>query len=333
MNIENLRAIPYFKVENLTDGRSVRVMPFWDGQNWHLWLDTPAGFIEGKILETVEGDYVGLGAARETDLWIPFIELMWQRASWPEVCPLINAISDDFHNMGTSLAKLRLFFDCQAKLSPGAARRFAATELEYIVILARTVFDSLQEIIRAIWKTVKLSDAEAEERHRAISLPKSFADVIFRSNEEQTAAEIVERFVLPPPLANEYAKVSPFFAELRRARDKVVHGGTEVGFIFDTERGFCVNPKQPPFSSFVGWKPEHYYNDHIASVLPWVAYIVLQTIQACNSLMGTFSSVIQLPPEIAPGYHIFVRGPHTDAVAEALRVYHGASPCWWEQRA
>jgi hypothetical protein len=329
--IEKFKAIPYLKFEHLVGGRTVKLMPLWDGRNWHLWVNTPIGFIEGKVVETVEGDYVGVGAARENDLWIPFIELMWQRASWPDVCPLIEAISDDFHNMGTSMAKLRVFFDYAEKLPPRGAARFASTELEYLVILGRTVFDSLQEIIRTIWKTVQLHDAALEERHRrARSLPKSFADVVLRDNQPQSAADIEERFVLPPPLAQQYANIASFFLELRNARDNIVHGGSGVGFIFETERGFCANPMSQPFSSFGGWRPEHYYNENIASIMPWVGNIVLRTIDACNGLMSTFASVIQLPPEIAPGYHIYIRGPHTDSVVEALRIHRGASP-WWSR--
>lgn len=329
-SIESFKAIPYLKVEHLTDGRTVKVMPLWDGKNWHLWINTPEGFVGAKVVEAVQTDYVGVGAAREPDLYIPFIELMWQRASWPDVCPLIEAISDDFHNMGTSLAKLRLFFDCRNTLPARSAASFASTELEYLVILARTVFDSLQEIIRTIWKMVQLDDPAAQRRHEASVLRKSFGDMVFRSNQPQSAAEIADRYGLPTPLAQEYANVAPFFLELRSARDKVVHGGSSVGFVFDTERGFCVNPKFSPFSSFEGWRPEHYYNENIVSIMPWVGHIVLRTIDACNRMMNVFASVIRLPPEISPGYHIYVRGPHTDAVAEAVRIHNGASP-WWGQ--
>jgi hypothetical protein len=305
-------------------------MPLWDGKNWHMWIPTPSGFMEGMVVETVEGDYVGIGAARQNDLYIPFIELMWQRASWPDVCPFITAIADDFHNMGTSLAKLRLFFDSSGILAPVSAARFASTELEYLVMLSRTVFDSLQEIVRTIWKTVKLNDPVLEERHRRTAkLPKSFADVVLRDNKPQSAAEIEDRFVLPAPLAQQYASIAPFFLELRNARDRIVHGGTSVGFVFKTDRGFCVNPKDAPFSSFNGWRPEHYYNDNIASILPWVGHIVIGTVDACNALMNTFASGIQLPPENAPNYHIYVRGPHTDAIVEALRIYKGEAAPWW----
>ena len=226
-----------------------------------------------------------------------------------------------------------MFFDCSDRLQPLSAEQFAATELEYFLILARTVFDSLQEMVRTIWKTVKLIDPVLEERHRrASSLPKSFADVLVRDNKLQSAAEIEERFVLPAPLAQQYAAIAPFFLDLRKARDRVVHGGSNLGLVFKTERGFCVNPKHPPFSSFDRWRSEHYYNENIASILPWVGHIVIRTVDACSVLMSTFASVIQLPPEIAPGYHIYVRGPHTDAIVEALRIYRAEASPWWPQK-
>lgn len=81
-------------------------------------------------------------------------------------------------------------------------------------------------------------------------------------------------------------------------------------------------------TSFDGWRPEHYYNENIASVLPWIANVILRTIQTCNGLVTAFGNVIQLSPEIAPGYLIYVRGPHTDALVEVLKVHSGGSP-WW----
>lgn len=53
--IENFKTIPYIKVEHLVDGRTVNLMPLWDGKNWHMWIPTPSGFMEGMVVETVEG--------------------------------------------------------------------------------------------------------------------------------------------------------------------------------------------------------------------------------------------------------------------------------------
>jgi hypothetical protein len=330
ITIDSLKVVPYLKIEHLGDGRTIKLMPLWDGKNWRVWIDTPVGIIEAKMMDTVEGDYVGVGAAKESDLFIPFVHLMWQRANWPEICPLIMSISDDFHNMGTSLAKLKHFFHSQNSLPPRSVARFAYTELEYLIMLTRTVFDLLQEMISILWaNSVQLLDEAAESRRRSGKLPKTFSRLVLRDKQEpRSAAEIESEFGLPKPLAEQYAGVAPFFSHLRDLRNAVVHGGTGVGEIYVTERGFCINPKQRPFSSFNGWQPEHYYNENIASVLPWIANLILQTIQACNSLMTTFGQVIQLPPEIAPGYIIYVRGPHNEAMVEVLKVHSGGSP-WW----
>jgi len=327
--LHELRKVTYLDTEHL-EGRTVKLMPLWDGVDWRMWFNTPVGVIEGKIIDTTEGDYVAKTAAKQSDLFIPFVHVMWQRASWREICPLIIAIGDDFHNMGTSVAKLRHFFDFRKDIASGGANRFALTELEYLVTLTRTVFDLLQEMISYLWKEkVRLLDESSEAYRRGHSLPETFSTMVLDNKERvRTREEIEARFRLPGPLADEYAAIGPFFSRLRLARDRVVHGGGGFGHIFDTERGFCVSPKTFPFSSFSNWKPEHYYNQSIASVLPWLADTILQTIDACNRLANIFTSIIQVPPEMAPGYAIFIRGPHNEALVKLLEVHKGAS-AWW----
>jgi hypothetical protein len=327
--MEELKTVSYLDVEHLQD-RTVNLMPLWDGEHWRMWVPTQIGLIEGKMLDTVEGDYVAVTPAKATDLYIPFVNLMWQHASWPEVSRLISAISDDFHNMGTSIAKMRHFFDCQNRLRPGEARRFAATELEYIVILSRTVFDLLQEIISKIWNTrIRLLDEKAEAHRRSHPLPDRFSKLtLYEKRRPKTVDEIQEQYQLPTPLTAIYAQSAPFFFQLRDIRDRIVHGGRSFGTIFDTERGFCVDPKIAPFNSFEGWRSEHYYNENIASILPWIANIILQTIGACNALTDKLASIITLPPKIAPNHLVFVRGPHNESLMEVLRVQSGGAP-WW----
>src|ERR1700722_11103885 len=108
--VEELKKVPYLDVSAL-DGRTVNLMPMWDGTDWHMWFNTEVGLIKGKIIDTAESDYVAKSAAGRSDLFIPFIHIMWQQGSWSEICPLIIAISQDFHNMGTSVAKLRHFHE------------------------------------------------------------------------------------------------------------------------------------------------------------------------------------------------------------------------------
>ncbi len=328
--LEELKRLPYLDVSAL-DGRTVKLMPLWDGAEWHMWFNTPVGLIKGKIIDTAESDYVAKSAAQPSDLFIPFIHIMWQQASWSEICPLIVAISEDFHNMGTSVAKLKHFHDHRKQIGIKGAHKFALTELEYLVTLCRTTFDLLQEMIASIWKTkVRLIDDSAEAFRRGHSLPKTFSAMVLHEKEElRTAADIEGRFGLPKLMAEQYERIAPFFSELRRIRDRIVHGGSGFGMIFDTERGFCVDPKTRPFTTFEHWRADHYYNEKIASVLPWIADTVLKTIDACSSLMNAFGSVVQLPPPIAPGYMVFVRGYHNEAFAELLSIQSGGS-VWWD---
>jgi len=144
-SLENLTAVSYLDVGRIAaSDRSIKLMPLWDGQQWHQWFpDINGKLVEGAIIDTVEGDYLAVVPAKNSDILVPFFDFLWQRASWPEVCPIISAISDDFHNMGTSVAKLKYLFDHRANLPDGAGGRFAGTELEYTVILSRSVFRSV----------------------------------------------------------------------------------------------------------------------------------------------------------------------------------------------
>jgi hypothetical protein len=329
MSRDHLKAVTYLDVSVVGDW-TVNLMPFWDAERWHLWVQGPAGLIDMRPLEAMHVDYVAKAPAKESDLFISFVDVMWQRASWPEICPLIGAICDDFHNMGTSVAKLRHIFRSRETIGD-ATPGFVSTEIEYLLILARTVFDLVQEAISRIWKNrIQLLDPRAEERRRAKALPETFSRIVLRNKTDlRTAGEIESDFGLPPNLAVAYASHGDFFAQLRDMRDRIVHGGKRVGHVFDTPRGFCVEPTEMPFRLYSGWTEAHRYNENLVSLLPWLSWVVLRTIAACNLLVGELGRVIVLPPEIAPGYRVFVRGPSNAALLEMLRIEEGGT-AWWD---
>lgn len=331
-SLENLRAISYLDLDRLAEtDRIVNLMPLWEGGKWHQWVPNIEGkLVEAAVIDTVEGDYLAVEPARDSDLFVPFFDFLWQRASWPEVCPFISAISDDFHNMGTSVAKLKHLFDCRRSLPDGAGGRFAKTELEYIVILSRSVFDLLQEMISTIWtKRVQLLDLAADKRRRAAKLPETFSKVVLCKKKNLRPPEEIEReFAIPANVAAAYAAAAPFFLWVREHRNDVLHGLATRGTIFVTEKGYCVDPKVQPFSSFDGWQPQHYYNTNIVSLLPWLAEVVHGTIRACTGLVEAIASVIKFPPKLAPSYRVFVRGPYASSLASVLQVRCGATP-WW----
>ena len=129
INLTEFAKIPYLN-SGVIGERVVNLMPLWDGASWHQWIAIEGSLMPIRVAEVEQVDYVAKEAARETDLWVPFVDLMWQRTSFPDVCPLITTICDDFHNLFTSIAKLRHFHRTRTMLGGIVPMTCAATEIE-----------------------------------------------------------------------------------------------------------------------------------------------------------------------------------------------------------
>jgi len=333
---DELRKIPYLNVEAIGP-RVVNLMPLWDGTRWHTWLDTPQGLFEMHPVDAYKSDYVARSAASPSDVIIPFVELMWQRASWPETARLVSAISADFHNLGTSIEKIDHFYVTRNEIGMPVAD-FVATEMEYIFVLSRSVFDLVHSVFATIWggERITLLDENAEAKRKRHHLPDSFQKMLYKGRRtgEPTARsrqEYVDDFALPLSLADAYMATTNFFDDVRSLRNKIVHGVADAGILFSTDRGFCI-PKN--FREVLGIRcpvVDAPHNDNIVSLLPLLAYVVVGTIDCCSLLATQFAAQIELLDELAPGYRMFVRGPHNDALLWALSVSKGGSP-WWSDR-
>lgn len=241
-----LAIVPYLDLSRLGD-RVVNLMLLWDGTEWHAWFPVHDNLQHMKPADVVLlSDYVARTAADENDVWIPFVEFMWQRASWPETRPAVSGISADFHNFATSAAKLEFYFKAHEGIGGGISH-FVATEMEYLFTTSRSVLDLLHEAVSSIWRTrIKLIDPDAEKHKR--QLPKRLSRLLLRDDESvRSAEEICEKYRLPASLASAYVNMAPFFQKVRGFRDGVVHGGKNPSTIFVTERGFCIGNDSPEF--------------------------------------------------------------------------------------
>lgn len=327
--LENLAAVPYLDVGGI-GGRRVNLMALWDGERWSVWLPMHDGkLMRMHPVDAMRMDYVAKEAASPKDLLIPFVEIMWQHLSYADISHLISAICSAFHRMGTSVTKLRHLHRTRDAVGH-ATSDCATTEIEYLTVLARTVYDLLQEVITRIWENhVQLADPAAEKKRKASSLPSTFSKIVLKDKSvPRTPSEIEAKFGLPSVMAATYAELAADFAELRNIRNRLVHSGAGARHVFTTERGFCVDRTDRVFASSV-WTDAHRYNENnLVSVLPWIANVILKTIGACNALMSAFVSIIAVQPPLAPGYRVFVRGPSTEALLDLLAVFEGGSP-WW----
>jgi hypothetical protein len=330
---EELAKITYLDPDAVY-GRGLLLMPFWDGFNWHLWVEAPPGnFIRMQAVGAIHSNYVAKHRADESDFWIQFIEIMWQRASYPEIAEAILGIQDDFHLLGTCTAKLHHFFNTREKIGRDLLTSFVKTELEYLLTVSRSTFDLLQKVISFLWNNrITLLDAEQEAKRKSRRLPDSFTKMVLRDRHiVRPASELIDQYAVPPLLAESYSNYAKFYSSLMRARDRIMHQGKSVETIFDTEKGFCVDPKAKTFLDFP-WKPEHHYNENVVSLLPWIAYVVYGTIEACNEIIISLARSIQLPEEIAPGYRVFIRDPANSPIIQLGSVASG-EVIWWSDDA
>lgn len=324
VSADELAKLPHLRTDQL-HGRTIPLLPHWDGKEWHSWVAANGKILPIKINDVVHSDYLATSAAAPGDILVPFVSFMTQRAYWPDVAHWFSAICDDIHNLGTALAKIDFFFAHRAEIE--GVGRFVATETEYIFTVCRSFFDLLQETISRLWERIQLIDQDAQAAKKR--LKSTFSKMVLEDGKPRTSVQIQERFGLPLPLAEFYGKAAPFFRDLRAYRDGVIHGGESHEMIFDTERGFAVPETLEPFASWAVWEDSERLNKNgLVSLRPALATLIFQTLGTCNDFTEVMGRTIKFPPEIAPGLRLFIRGQHNTALVVAQEALKSGLH-WW----
>lgn len=184
-----------------------------------------------------------------------------------------------------------------------------------------------------LWNShIRLYEPKADARKRSQKLPPEFRKVVLEGNSTRTVEQLEDKFGLLGPIAQAYCDATPFFLSLRKFRDDIIHLGKDPDNIFITERGFGISTSAFGFGDLPFWKQDHFYNPRVRSLLPLLAHLITSTMVACNELVIAFASALTLPPPIAPGYRIFTRGPHNEALIWMQDVANGASGWFGDRR-
>lgn len=333
VNLSAYARVPYLaEVARRTD-RVVNISALWDGQSWHLWVPQPSGdFFPMRPAEMAQGPYVAKTAAREADLYFPFLDFMWQRASWPKARHWLVGIGHDLELLAASIATIDFLWAKRDEVPSGSLglSYFLSGELEHIVTVCRSVLDELQEILRAIWEKITLTDPVAERRKKR-DLKKSFADMALHSDGSAlTWEQIQDRQRIPRPLAEAYASAALFCQKLKGLRDDIVHQGHETALVLVTPRGFAISKTAKHFSALGVWADGHALNENLFSLRPVLAYLIAGTLRTCNLFAEVLGRHFAMPePVLVPDYRYFFRSVHSDAILRTLAVANGGSP-WWE---
>jgi len=308
-------SIPFIDTENL-QGRIVISGTFHDRNQWKTWVSSADGqLLELKITNMTDGFYFASQPQSPSDANFEFMNFIAQHASFPELKKAILGIMDDISNLSASLSKLKLLHDSRNEIGTGIVK-MAATEVEYILSVCRSLFDLLQEVIAKLWEMVTITDPSITKR--SMKNKKSFADIAVSNEKPVEAHALVEKYGLPHALADLYASSAPFFIGLRKIRDNLIHNGSNLQTIFSSDTDFLISGHLRPFDDMKIWRDEENAPNNLVPLRPAINAVVYRTLAVCERFSVIMQQNFQLPPPLVPGMRIFMRGPFNDFFLDAM---------------
>jgi hypothetical protein len=309
--IVGLSDIPYLSKTDLR-GRFIASLAFHDG-DWHMWIETES---TGRFVRVhawpAEAFYFSAAPENANDLCSEFLNFVAQSANKRTIMRAFAAIQDDIFNLSASLAKLSIIHPSTDR--PGGSARLAATEVEYILFVCRSVFDLLQEIVQSLWKDILLLDPMISKK----ALKKSFADMTLHGDTLRTAGQVAERFRVPPALADCYAGNAPMFLKIKQFRDDLVHRGHRVQTIFRGDNEFFITKSLGSFRNIDIWRESEVIANGLAPLAPVLNLIVHGTLAACEDFAHTLAQHFKWHEPTVPGMKLYMRGYYNETLKSAL---------------
>jgi hypothetical protein len=317
VTIAQLKTIPFLDGSSL-HGRFIPSLNFHD-VDWRLWVI--AGN-QGEMLVEIKGVpaeacYFAREAESQNDLYIPFFEFLAQRVNFPKMQRAFAGIRDDIFNLSGSLAKLALL-EKSHDVVPHGLSRMATGEVEYFMVVLRSLFDLFQEVLMKLWDTVKLLDPNVRKQ----KLKPSFADMLTFKGEPADAVMIAQRFGLPMKVAAQYERARTIFDGLKKIRDNLVHNGSQLPHIFGGEGPFVIALRDNPFPNLGIWEEAERQTNDLVPLLPVLETLLCRSFLVCDELASAFQRTIQLPPPVVPGMSFFARGYFTGRLVDAIASGH-----------
>lgn len=315
----SLSDIPYLNHNALT-GRVITSLAFYVDGDWHFWMQAGE---RGELLFKMkawpaESVYFAVEPESENDIYLHFIDFLAQSACWPSLMKARSGMIDDVLNLATSLDKLRAITKLREHVSHGLSR-MAATEIEYVVTVCRSLFDLLQETVVKLWPSIKFVDPTLGKR----KLRASFSKMVEFGGEIQTAPAIAERYAVPLALAECYANSLDVFVALRKFRDNIVHHGSQVQHIFASDDEFLIGSGLTGFPDLVPWRDDERRQNDLVPLMPAIEMLIFRTLANCEHFSRTLEGIIEFPPPVVPGMNQFLRGHSIRTLSDALVAAQG----------
>ncbi len=301
--------IPFLSREPMGH-RFIAAFIFFDG-DWHAYVPIDA---EGMVMKMhswpAEANYYGTHPEQPTDIATNFLDLISQHANHKPLKMHCAAIVDDIHNLSASLYKFKLIHDS----GHDGSSRLAATEIEYLLVVCRSIFDHLQEVLQKFWDSVLLNEKEVSKN----GLPPSFAKMALQGDIIRTAEALTTKYGLPPTIAECYPRNAPMFLRIRDFRDALVHHGKPMDYLFKGDDDFLIQKRLGPFKDLDIWDDHEVEENSLAPLFPVLAQVVHGTLAACEDFALAIGQTIALPSAAVPGMRLYVRGYFNEYLLGAI---------------
>jgi hypothetical protein len=311
--IEAFRAIPKIDASALR-GRMICTGTFYTTGEWQLWFPHEGQLMPLQNEFPAEGMYFGDAAAQPHDLYLPALDLIAQHTFFADIRRPFVGICDAVYNLAASIAKLDQMTAHQ-KVIAGQAMHMTVMEVEYMAIQCRSIFDSIQKILKFLWLQKHSADDEYKPRRH---LPENFGDMVLEKATPQTAQELVKSYSIPESLAVIYAKHASFFADLKHIRAALVPKSASSLSIFVMEEGAYIHHSMRPFSWITAWRDEEVKSNDLVPLRPALGAMIHRTLLAADELVSTLSLIVALGPRIFPNHRLYLRAHSCLVLANVL---------------
>lgn len=310
ISADHLEDLPYLALVP-DDGRIVPLIGFFEEETekWHTYVPHgTAEFIRLLAGDMMNGSYLGKVRADSTnDIEWPLGTLVVGRLSFPDVLGALRPLENDVHRCAQVLQKYELFWRHR-----GEANSFASllveSELEYLLLLLRSYYDALQNVVRALARH-PLAGGRDAPRLATQGLPGTFSAIVKDSKALPEPSALSERYGMHEALTHWYQREAPFFRALKTIRDGIAHHGRQPSIVFETKWGFAVHPGEAPWRHFNVWHEESYMKGRLGSLRRLVASFILHALGATSRLAIAMDGLVELSPVLHQDLRLFVRSP------------------------
>ncbi len=320
---EQLATVPYLNKSVITNtsGRVFVLKPFYINSEWKI--PVPAG---NKLLLITgipaASTYVSQSIVElENDIFIPCIDFLYRYFTWDEINYFIDGLLNSFENLFIIVNKIDSFL--KIRDNKLVKNDFIRTEMEYLFIVCKSIYDTLQKIISIFWnKKVKLL-GNIEKRN----LPDKYRNVIINNGKKRTLDEMITKYNIPLQLAEYYYKQFDFYEKLRIIRNDIVHHEKTLDYFFVFDEGFAISKDTKLFKEYNIWNEDDKKENNIYSIRPLISYIINNTIKSCDDYCKCILQVVKLPEQMILD-NVYLRTPHIKAFKQMERDLKTTS--WWK---